>query len=117
VTPVPAVAIAVRDTVRFTVAPGDANETDGGALIPPVVFPPMPLFIPPVIVYMAPLPPQAASTMTNIPTTPTPETFANLTRLSFIGDFLILCRSVRRCAASSIRFHSTTLLTHFFSVR
>jgi len=112
---VPAVAIAVSDTVRFTVAPGDANETDDGVLIP--VVPPMPLVIPPVIVYMLPFPPHAASTTTNIPTAPNPETFANLTRLSFIGDFLIFCCSVRRCAAGSNRFHSVTFPANFFSIR
>jgi hypothetical protein len=86
VTPVPAVGIAVSDTIRFTVAPGDASETDDGVVIPPV-FPPMPLFIAGVVYMLPPLPPHAASIVTNTPTTPNIETFITLTLMSFIGDF------------------------------
>jgi hypothetical protein len=70
VTPVPATGVAVRDTVRFTVAPGEVRLTEEGVVmvVPPVIPPPVVVY-PPVIVYMLPLlPPQAASTVVSIPT-------------------------------------------------
>jgi hypothetical protein len=79
VTPVPAIAVAVNVTILLTVAPGEANVTDDGVVIPPVVVPPvMPPVIPPMVYMLPPLPPHAASITTNIPTAPNIEPFTTL---------------------------------------
>ena len=75
VTPVPAIAVAVNDTIRLTVAPGEANDTDDAVVIPPVVPPVVPPVIPPMVYMLPPLPPHAASIATNIPTAPDIEPF------------------------------------------
>jgi hypothetical protein len=78
VTPVPAIAVAVKDTILLTVAPGEVNETEDGVVIPPVAPPVIPPVIPPIVYMLPPLPPHAASIATNIPIAPNIVPFVTL---------------------------------------
>jgi hypothetical protein len=87
VAPVPATGVAVKVTVRFTLAPGEANVIDEGVLVPPV---PVPAPVPGGLVEVVPDPPPQAVSMTAIIPTARPEVLATrirANRLSYIGDF------------------------------
>jgi hypothetical protein len=45
VTPIPAVGVAIKVTVRFTLAPGEANVIDDGVVVVVVPVPVIPVLV------------------------------------------------------------------------